>query len=179
MRERVEQRAGHRCEYCRAPQEICAYTFHIDHIVPRSKGGVNSLSNYALACFPCNNAKSAHNTGLDPEGGNEVPLFHPRKQKWEEHFAWSRDFSTVRGQATVERLKMNARRQVEARPLWVETGTCRESRAAFFLSPEISIERAVLDRLADVRGGDFFFAREIGDRAGDFQDAIVSAGAEV
>ena len=128
MRERVEKRAGQRCEYCRAPQGICAYTFHLDHIVPRSKGGADSLSNYALACFPCNNTKSAHLSGGDPETGKDVPLFHPRKQKWEDHFAWSRNFARIRGltpagRATVARLKMNERLQVEARPLWVETGT--------------------------------------------------------
>ena len=128
MRERVGKRAGHRCEYCRAPQGICAYTFHLDHIVPRSKGGADALSNYALACFPCNNAKSAHTSALDPETGNEVPLFHPRKQKWDDHFAWSHDFARIRGmtpigRATVERLKMNDRLQVEARPLWIDTRT--------------------------------------------------------
>ena len=128
MRERVGKRAGYRCEYCRAPQGICAYTFHLDHIVPRSKGGADALSNYALACFPCNNAKSAHTSALDPETGNEVPLFHPRKQKWDDHFAWSRDFARIRGmtpigRATVERLKMNDRLQVEARPLWIDTRT--------------------------------------------------------
>ena len=127
MRGRVEARAGHRCEYCRAPQGICAYTFHIDHIAPRSKGGANAPANYALACFPCNNAKRDHMTGLDPETGANVPLFHPRQQKWEEHFAFSRDFSRIRGltptgRATVERLKMNDRLQVKARPLWLETG---------------------------------------------------------
>ena len=87
MREGVERRAGHRCEYCRAPQGICAYTFHLDHIAPRSKGGLNAPANYALACFPCNNAKAAHVSGVDPETENEVPLFHPRKQKWEERMA--------------------------------------------------------------------------------------------
>lgn len=128
MRERVERRAGRRCEYCRAPQEICAYTFHVDHIQPRSKGGADAISNYALACFPCNNAKAAHTTGVDPETGNEVPLFNPRKQNWEQHFAWSQDFACVRGltptgRASVERLKMNELLRVEARPLWIETGT--------------------------------------------------------
>ncbi len=128
MREQVEQRAGGRCEYCHAPQGVCAYTFHLDHIVPRSKGGADVLANYALACFPCNNAKGAHVSGIDPETGTEAPLFHPRKQKWEEHFKWSRDFKRIRGRtaigrATVERLQMNDRLQVKARPLWAKTGT--------------------------------------------------------
>ena len=88
MRKEVEKRARHQCEYCQAPQNICAYTFHIEHILPRSKGGLDKLSNYALACFYCNNSKGAHTTGHDPETGEDVPLFHPRKDKWEEHFKW-------------------------------------------------------------------------------------------
>lgn len=128
MREEVEARAGWRCEYCHAPQGVCAYTFHLDHIVPRSKGGANAMTNCALACFPCNNAKSDHVTGIDPRSGREVPLFHPRQHQWEEHFEWSRDFTHLRGKtdsarATVERLRMNDRVQTKARPLWAKTGT--------------------------------------------------------
>lgn len=127
MREKVEARAAWRCEYCRAPQDICAYTFHLDHIVPRSKGGSCALSNCALACFPCNNAKAAHITGADPDTGGEEPLFHPRKQIWAGHFAWTADHSRVRGltptgRATMARLKMNERSRVAARSLWVATG---------------------------------------------------------
>ena len=122
MRERVEERAQRRCEYCHAPQGICAYTFHIDHIVPRAKGGANALTNYALACFACNNAKRDHVTGLDPETRKEVPLFNPRRQKWEDHLAFSCDYSQIQGRtptgrATIKGLKMNERLQVKARPL--------------------------------------------------------------
>ena len=128
MREKVEQRAHRRCEYCQAPQGICAYTFHVDHIMPKSKGGLDSMANYALACFPCNNAKRAHITGTDPASGKEEVLFNPRKQKWDEHFEWAKDFKRIRGKtptgrATVSQLKMNERLQVEARPLWVKTKT--------------------------------------------------------
>jgi 5-methylcytosine-specific restriction endonuclease McrA len=42
----------------------CAYCcgsllprYHLDHIHPRAKGGVNHPSNYCLACQPCNHAK--------------------------------------------------------------------------------------------------------------------------
>lgn len=85
------------------------------------------LRTTALACFPCNNAKRDHVIGVNPGTDLDLPLFHPRRQKWEDHFAFSRDFSRIRGltpagRATVERLKMNDRLQVKARPLWVKTG---------------------------------------------------------
>ena len=46
-----------RCQYC------CASLlprYHVDHIHPRAKGGKNHLSNYCLACQPCNLSKHDH-----------------------------------------------------------------------------------------------------------------------
>jgi hypothetical protein len=50
-------------------------------------------------------------------------------------------------------------------------------RASWPSDPELPVERPVLERLADVLGLDAFRAREVGDHAGDFQDAVVGAGA--
>lgn len=41
-----------------------------------------------------------------------VPLFHPRRQQWYDHFAWSDDYRsivalTTTGRATVSALQMN------------------------------------------------------------------------
>ena len=46
-------------------------------------------------------------------------------------------------------------------------------------NPESAIESPILDRLADVLGRDLRFSVEISDGARDFQDPIVSAGAEI
>ncbi len=35
----VAQRAGHRCEYCRAPEEIFSFPFEVEHINPKSRKG--------------------------------------------------------------------------------------------------------------------------------------------
>ena len=35
----VSTRAGDRCEYCRMHQSLQGATFHVEHIVPRSRGG--------------------------------------------------------------------------------------------------------------------------------------------
>ena len=40
----VEARAGERCEYCRMHQALQGATFHIEHVVPRSRGGPDDLS---------------------------------------------------------------------------------------------------------------------------------------
>ena len=47
-----------------------------------------------------------------------------------------------------------------------------------FLAPIGAIEGAVLDSLGDVREGDRRFGGEVGDGAGDFEDAVVGAGGE-
>jgi len=128
MRAEVEQRAGRRCEYCQAPQDICAYTFHIEHIVPSARGGKDELNNYALACFSCNNAKRAHLSGIDPKTRKAFRLFNPRIDKWSDHFEWRDGFTRVHGKtsigrATISRLKMNKKSQTTGRHLWIMTET--------------------------------------------------------
>jgi len=34
---------------------------------------------------------------IDPQSKEEVPLFHPRKQKWQEHFRWREDGIYING----------------------------------------------------------------------------------
>jgi 5-methylcytosine-specific restriction endonuclease McrA len=120
----VRKRAHYRCEYCQAPEEITGYTFHIEHIYPRNRDGKNKLANYALACMPCNRWKSDYSTGKDPITGKQERLFHPRKDKWSDHFHVERRIwvkgKTAIGRATENRLQMNQPRQLEARKLWLD-----------------------------------------------------------
>tara|TARA_B100000795_G_scaffold266708_1_gene250339 strand:- start:3833 stop:5029 length:1197 start_codon:yes stop_codon:yes gene_type:complete len=44
----------HQCAYCDAKD----MPLEIEHIVPKSKGGSNSVTNLAIACRPCNEKKS-------------------------------------------------------------------------------------------------------------------------
>ena len=124
----VEKRASGRCEYCRAPQNISAYTFHVEHIVPRSKGGTDEAENTALSCWSCNSAKGSRLWSTDPQTNLPEPLFHPRRQAWNEHFTLSDDLlhvlgRTPVGRATVAALQMNDPRfQPKARELWAKAG---------------------------------------------------------
>ncbi len=52
LREFIFKRNNHKCVYCGNQGE------EIEHIVPRSKGGTNSVFNLALSCRKCNNIKS-------------------------------------------------------------------------------------------------------------------------
>ena len=127
VRRAVERRAGERCEYCRAPQQVFNAPLHVEHITPRSRGGAEALSNLALSCGACNLAKGAATVGTDPATGTSVPLFNPRTDRWGEHFAWAEDGITLvgltpTGAATVARLNMNQPLQTSARPLWRRLG---------------------------------------------------------
>ena len=50
-RREVHQLTGHRCLYCGAPSES------IDHVFPRSRGGLSDDANCVPACLDCNGAK--------------------------------------------------------------------------------------------------------------------------
>ncbi len=70
------------------------------------------MENLALACQGCNNHKYNRTEGVDPVSRKNVPLYHPRKQRWSEHFVWNRDFTqilgiTPTGRATVILLNLN------------------------------------------------------------------------
>lgn len=55
-RNTVYERDEGRCRYCQG-SILFNETFHIDHVVPVSKGGTNDLHNLALACIRCNLVK--------------------------------------------------------------------------------------------------------------------------
>lgn len=88
LRRLVYARAKGRCEYCQLSQAGQEATFHIDHIVPRANSGPTTSANLALACVSCSLRKEARRSAVDPETGRNVPLFHPRRQRWRDHFRW-------------------------------------------------------------------------------------------
>ena len=112
VRYHVMERAEYRCEYCKSPMAFSTQRFQVEHINPISKGGSSQLDNLALACNGCNNHKHAKTSAFDPIGGVVVPLYHPRMQVWNEHFAWGLDIIsligvTQTGRATIAELKLN------------------------------------------------------------------------
>ncbi|PHX68413.1 MAG: HNH endonuclease [Cyanobium sp. Baikal-G2] len=49
-RRNLFHRDGHRCQYCGASAEQLS----VDHVVPRSRGGLDTWENVTTACLPCN-----------------------------------------------------------------------------------------------------------------------------
>jgi hypothetical protein len=123
----VAARAGHRCEYCRAPEAIFNFPFEVEHVRPVSQGGADEEGNRALACRSCNLFKSDRLHARDPEGPDEVPLFDPRQDVWEHHFEVQAETGiivgrTPTGRATVACLQINSTAQLSARRQWMQLG---------------------------------------------------------
>src|SRR4051812_36503903 len=91
----VARRAGHRCEYCHAPEVIFNFPFEVEHVQPTAHSGSEDDSNLCLSCRACNARKSDRLTFLDVDTQLEVPLFNPRQQRWTEHFVVDPDTGEI------------------------------------------------------------------------------------
>jgi HNH endonuclease len=116
----VARRAGHRYEYCRAPEAVFNLPFEVEHIVPASRMGSNEAWNRGLACRSCNLYKSDRVQAIDEATGEAVALFHPRRDIWEEHFRFERESGilsglTPCGRVTIALLRLNQPAHVVAR----------------------------------------------------------------
>jgi hypothetical protein len=68
------------------------------------------LENLAYACFECNRFKGPNLASRDSMTGAVTPLYHPREQRWTDHFRWQDATSeplTATGRATVFLLRLN------------------------------------------------------------------------
>jgi HNH endonuclease len=123
----VAERARWSCEYCPSQARFAMQAFSIEHIEPQSLEGKSELDNLALACQGCNNHKYTKTHSHDPVTGDLVLLFHPRRQRWTDHFAWNHDFTlivgtTPTGRATVDALQLNRKGLVNLRAILYEAG---------------------------------------------------------
>ncbi len=126
-RREVREAAENRCGYCLSHQRYTMSILEIEHILPKSKGGMDAEENLWLSCGLCNRYKGTQTDGFDKETQNIVALFNPRRQIWTEHFAWSGDGTlitgtTPTGRATVNALKLNNEIAVEVRRNWILAG---------------------------------------------------------
>ena len=96
-------------------QTLQGATFHLEHILPRSRSGATDPDNLAWSCPGCNLRKSDRIEAIDPESGTAVPLFNPRADRWAEHFRWQGNSligRTPTGRATVSFLELDHPRRL-------------------------------------------------------------------
>ncbi len=120
FRQQVEARAGGRCEYCLIHQSDASLPHEVDHIISRKHGGPTRIENLAYACYLCNRYKGSDIASLDPATRELVRLFHPRQDRWEEHFRIvgpTLEPLTPIGAATARLLRLNGAARVVERQL--------------------------------------------------------------
>ena len=54
FRESIKARDGHKCVYCGSSENLT-----VDHVRPKSRGGMDTADNLVTACRPCNQAKGS------------------------------------------------------------------------------------------------------------------------
>jgi len=120
IREFVQLRAVGLCEYCRISERFTLAEHEIDHVVAVKHGGQTVVENLALSCAVCNRFKGSDIASIDPETGQLTPLFHPRLDRWDDHYQL-RDGEilglSARGRATVRLLRMNRPTRIKERRL--------------------------------------------------------------
>jgi hypothetical protein len=121
----IRRLAGNRCEYCRLPDGYSKLRHVLDHVIAKQHGGMTRLDNLAFCCGRCNQFKGPNVAGVDPQTQAVTPLFHPRHDRWSEHFRWDGAIilgTTPAGRTTVVVLSMNAPLRVAARRALFDEG---------------------------------------------------------
>ena len=125
LRRSVRERAKQCCEYCLISESMTFALHEVDHIVAEKHGGQTEQDNLALACTLCNKHKGSDLTSIDPETGAIVPLFHPRRDRWTDHFqlvSGRIEPLTAIGRVTARLLHFNHLDRIEERQFLVATG---------------------------------------------------------
>lgn len=125
LRRLVRERAGDCCEYCGVPQVVTLISHQIDHVVAEKHGGPTNADNLALSCALCNAHKGSDVASFDPATGLLAALFHPRRERWLDHFRFDGDIVeglTPVGRATVRLLQLNHPDRVAERRILLAAG---------------------------------------------------------
>jgi hypothetical protein len=127
IRARIRIQSQDRCGYCLSRQMYVLGILHIEHIIPKARGGTDNEENLWLACSLCNTYKGAQTQAIDPVTNTRVALFNPRQQNWSENFTWSEEGLKIAGltpcgRATIIALQLNNRIALTVRQQWISAG---------------------------------------------------------
>lgn len=125
LRREVIERARSHCEYCRIHQEDRLFAHEIDHIYAEKHGGQTRSDNLSLACAECNRYKGSDLCSFDTVTDTIVPLFHPRRDAWADHFRVAEgviEALTPSGRVTARLLQFNRLDAIDRRRLLIRQG---------------------------------------------------------
>lgn len=125
LRRLVRERARGKCEYCWLHEEDALFPHVPDHIIAKRHYGKTTEDNLAWSCYLCNHLKGSDIASVDLETGQIVPLFHPRKNRWKDHFRLEGGNIvplTAIGRVTEHFLQLNHLRALESRQDLIRLG---------------------------------------------------------
>lgn len=106
-------------------EEDAGFPHQADHILSLKHGGITEPENLAYACAICNRRKGSDIASVDLGSGELIPLFHPRLDRWSDHFRldseWIIPMSRT-GEATIRLLGMNIMERLAERRLLQSLG---------------------------------------------------------
>jgi hypothetical protein len=89
LRRLIVLRADHLCEYCLIHEDDTFWGCEVDHIISEKHGDPTTAYNLAYACLFCNRAKGSDIGSICWRGGEFSRFFHPRTDRWFDHFTLS------------------------------------------------------------------------------------------
>jgi hypothetical protein len=127
LRQMVRDRANESCEYCLIPEALALSAHQVDHVISEKHEGKTIAENLALSCSFCNQAKGSDIGSIDAETGEVIRLYHPRRDRWREHFQINQKTGEILGvspigQVTIRLLQMNRPAYLPERLLLVKAG---------------------------------------------------------
>jgi HNH endonuclease len=127
LRRMVFDRADGNCEYCLIPESLALASHQVDHAVSEKHGGETVSENLALSCSFCNQAKGSDVGSIDAETGEYIRLYHPRRDRWVDHFQINQETGEILGMSaigrvTVRLLQMNRSAYLPERLLLLQAG---------------------------------------------------------
>ena len=128
LREEVRSRGRYRCEYCLISEELALIRHEVDHIIAVKHGGASNSDNLALSCTLCNRHKGSDLASIDSETGALLRLFHPRRDRWDEHFELRGPMIVAHsgiGRATIRLLQLNLPQRIKEREAMIQAGLLR------------------------------------------------------
>jgi len=137
VREYLLEKWGRKCAYCGAEN----VPLENEHIVPKSRGGSNRISNLTLACNPCNIAKGNQTaaefghpevqTKAKPPLKDAAAINATRWARWRELAAMGLPIECGTGGRT----KYNRIRQNYPKAHWIDAACVGESGETVFIAP--------------------------------------------
>jgi HNH endonuclease len=131
LRRIVSNRAKGCCEYCLISEALALSSHQVDHIIAEKHSGETIESNLALSCSICNKYKGSDIASIDPETGEVVRLYNPRKDQWKDHFQLQTDSGIIHplsaiGRVTVRLLQVNRTECLTERKLLIKSKSLME-----------------------------------------------------